>query len=104
MDKAAFFAALALKSETVRIPGTEIDIQLNELSAGARERLFERCKGKGPHFIAAYAVAESCPDFEGSDVDRLMSEIKTDALMFLSERVFNLSGVTEDAVDEAKKD
>jgi len=104
MDKTEFFSALALKSEVVRVPGTELDIQLNELSAGAREAMFEKCKGKGPHYIAAFAVATSCPDFDESDIDGLLNTIRADALMFLSEHVFALSGVSEDAVDEAKKD
>ena len=104
MDKEAFFSAVKLKSRAVRVPGTEIELTLQELSAGGREELFSLCTGKGPHYIAAVAVALSCPDFTLDDVDRLLTEVNAEALMKLSEQVFDLSGVSDDAVDDAKKD
>lgn len=103
MDKSAFFDALALKSVTERVPGTDMEITLCELSAGAREDLFDRCKGKGPHYIAAVTVALSCPDFSLDDVEKLLTSVNAEALMSLSARVFELSGVTEDSVEEEKK-
>lgn len=104
MDKSAFFEALALKTVSQQVPGTDMSITLRELSAGAREDLFDRCKGKGPHYIAAVTVALSCPDFGIEDVEKLLSSVNAEALMSLSAKVFELSGVTEESVDDAKKD
>ncbi|MEM8493215.1 MAG: hypothetical protein AAF756_20550, partial [Pseudomonadota bacterium] len=104
MDKAAFFDALRLQRRTVQVPGTELEMVLQELSAADQAEVFKQCAGKGPHEVAAVAVCISCPDLDLDDAPRLLNEVNAAALMKLSEQVFEFSGITDDAVDDAKKD
>lgn len=102
MDKSAFFKAAGLRSTSYEFEGHTLT--LNELSAGNREVLFEKCSGKGSHYIAALTVALSCTDFNTDDVDTLMDSVRPEVLMEMSELVYKISGVTEESADEAKKD
>lgn len=102
MDKSAFFKAAGLRSAEYEFEGHTLT--LFELSAGNREALFEKCSGKGSHYIAALTVALSCKEFDLDDVETLLESVRPEVLMEMSEKVYLLSGISEDSASDAKKD
>lgn len=102
MDKDAFFAATKLKETTYTIPGSDVVVTLRELSVADRSILFEQ-RSVGPE-LAGLTVALSCPDFTAADAEKLMAEVNAETLMAMSEKVFLLSGISEEGAEDAKKD
>ena len=53
--------------------------------------------------ISALTVAMSCPEFTEDDVEQLVEEVRPDILLAAAARIYQLSGMVEDAKGEAKK-
>ena len=103
MDKDAFFSAIGLKSTVAQVPGTEMEITLRELSAGQREKMITAAKDQGIHTMSAMTVAMSCPDLNDDDYKRLLDEVNPEALLELSQKVYEISSLSTEARKEAKK-
>jgi len=103
MDKTALFAACAPKVEEYPLPGGHV-LHLRSLTLDEREALFKSTQGQqlGNAELAARWVIAACDDLDDDDAASVQA-MDGKILQALSEKVMQLAGVSDDAVEEAEK-
>lgn len=102
MDKERFFKDGGFRTKVYNANG--VKFELRELSLSQRRAILDASAQEYPsEVVAALCVSMSCPDFNESDVERLIEEVRPEILLAASADVFELSGMTEAKRDDAKK-
>ena len=101
-DKATLLALRPLKTGVVSYEGA--DIEVRELTAGERDQINAMIQDEARNVwaINAHIAAFGCDCLEVADVPELLAQ-SSDLILVLSEKISALSGLNEEAVDEAKK-
>lgn len=101
-DKAQLFALRPLRTDVVEFEGAQIPVR--ELTGTERDAINQYLSAENRNIweINARVAIAGCDLLEESDLARLM-EGSTDLVLAICDKITALSGMDEDAVDDAKK-